>query len=79
MLCFQRDIRLLSEEHRPALRAGCMSLKLLQSWRTMASCRYNPGHNLARQLRPLFPWSVPARLGAWLRFWRLYRWRRALS
>ena len=52
MLCFQRDIRLLSEEHRPALRAGCMSLKLLQSWRTMASCRYNPGHNLARQLRP---------------------------
>src|SRR6266576_3564387 len=50
-----------------------------ESWRTMALCRYNPRHNLARQLRPPFLWSVPARLRAWLRFWRLCRWWRMLS
>src|SRR6516225_2735798 len=44
----------------------------------MALCRYNPGHNRARQLKPLFRWSGPARVGVWLRFWRLSRSRRAL-
>src|SRR5262245_59272669 len=32
--------------------------------------------DVARQLRPYFPWSVPARKSAWLRYWRLCRWWR---
>src|SRR6267143_2054072 len=45
---------------------------------TMEWRRYNPGHNMARQLRPYFPWSVPARKLAWLRSWRLCGWWRVL-
>jgi hypothetical protein len=36
-------------------------------------------YNLARQLRPYLPWSVPARRLAWLWRWRLRGWWRALS
>jgi hypothetical protein len=31
---------------------------------------------MARQLRPFCLWSVPARMKAWLRYWRLCRWWR---
>src|ERR1700719_981826 len=47
---------------------------LTMEWRS-----YNPGHNMARQLRPFFHWSVPARKLAWLRSWRLCGWWRVLS
>src|SRR5260370_20946487 len=42
----------------------------------MALCRYNPRHNVARQLRPYVLWSVLPDKGAWLRYWRLERWWR---
>src|SRR5215469_13043284 len=41
-------------------------------------CHYNPAYNLAR-LRPPRLWCVTARIKAWLRYWRLCRWWRALS
>ena len=40
---------------------------------------YNLEHDMARQLRPFLHWSVPARPLAWLRYWRLCGWWRALS
>jgi hypothetical protein len=67
-------IRKASTQQRPRLRRGYKSQRTLLESLMALGClgaSWNPRHNVARQLRPFFLWSVSGRKSVWLLYWRL--------